>query len=83
MTDKIESKELSEEYCPTKLMVANFYTKPLQGKLFRIFRNRILNLEEDPCTAEHRCQILKQQQDTLQELKSEIAQEPKQDSSAQ
>eukprot|EP00957_Ditylum_brightwellii_P077231 5868909-Ditylum_brightwellii.AAC.1 len=56
-------------------MVADFYTKPLQGKLFRIFRNRILNLEEDPCTEEDRCQILKQQQ--------KIAQEPKQDSSVQ
>ena len=26
------------------MMVADFYSKPLQGKLFRIFRNMILNL---------------------------------------
>eukprot|EP00957_Ditylum_brightwellii_P143909 10966061-Ditylum_brightwellii.AAC.1 len=35
--DKIASGELTVQYCLTKLMVANFYTKPLQGKLFRIF----------------------------------------------
>ena len=35
------------EYCPTKIMIADFYTKPLQGKLFRLFRNLILNLHEE------------------------------------
>eukprot|EP00957_Ditylum_brightwellii_P161299 12281539-Ditylum_brightwellii.AAC.1 len=42
VTDRIVARELTIDYCPTKLMVADFYTKPLQGKLFRIFRNRIL-----------------------------------------
>ena len=32
--DKIKSKEVVVEYCPTKKMVADFFTKPLQGKLF-------------------------------------------------
>jgi len=36
-------------YCPTEMMVADFYIKPLQGKMFRVFRNRILNLPDDPC----------------------------------
>ena len=35
------------EYCPTEMMIADFYTKPLQGKLFRLFRNLILNLREE------------------------------------
>ena len=29
------------------MMIADFYTKPLQGKLFRLFRNLILNLREE------------------------------------
>ena len=28
-------------------MIAYFYTKPLQGKMFRLFRNLILNLREE------------------------------------
>eukprot|EP00957_Ditylum_brightwellii_P062922 4774542-Ditylum_brightwellii.AAC.1 len=48
VTNKIASGELTVKYCLTELMVADFYTKPLQGKLFRVFRNRILNLENDP-----------------------------------
>ena len=32
--DCIDSKEISIEYCPTEDMWANFFTKPLQGKLF-------------------------------------------------
>ena len=27
------------------MMVAGFYTKSLQGKMFRIFRNMIMNLD--------------------------------------
>jgi len=29
-------------FCPTEKMVADFFTKPLQGKLFRYFRDFIL-----------------------------------------
>eukprot|EP00957_Ditylum_brightwellii_P088383 6731900-Ditylum_brightwellii.AAC.1 len=63
-TDRIAPGEITVEYCPRELMVTDFYTKSLQGKLFRIFCNMILNLEEDPCTEETRHQILKQQQET-------------------
>ena len=47
VTDRIEANEMKVEYCPTKMMIADFYTKPLQGKLFRLFRNLILNLREE------------------------------------
>ena len=30
-----------------EMMIADFYTKPLQGKLFRLFRNLILNLRQE------------------------------------
>ena len=32
--DRIESKEVRIEYCPTGEMLADFFTKPLQGKQF-------------------------------------------------
>ena len=31
------------EYCPTEMIIADFYTKPVQGKMFRLFQNMILN----------------------------------------
>ena len=33
------------EYCPTDKMLADFFTKPLQGKKFRAFRDQILNAQ--------------------------------------
>jgi hypothetical protein len=41
--DRINNKELSVEYCPTGEMTADFFTKPLQGKLFFKFRKDIMN----------------------------------------
>jgi hypothetical protein len=40
--------EVSVEYCPTEEMIADFFTKPLQGILFKKFRNFIMNV--DPAT---------------------------------
>ena len=33
-------------YCPTEGMLAGFYKKPLQGKIFRRFQNMILNIQK-------------------------------------
>jgi hypothetical protein len=46
ITDRINSDELSVEYCPTEEMVGDFFTKPLQGKLFYKFRKLIMNLPD-------------------------------------
>ena len=46
ITDLIEKKEVSVEYCPTEDMIGGFFTKPLQGSLFRKFRALILNTDE-------------------------------------
>lgn len=43
--DRINNKELAVVYCPTEAMLADFYTKPLQGALFRKFRSVILGHE--------------------------------------
>jgi hypothetical protein len=47
ITDRIEKKDVSVEYCPTEEMVGDFFTKPLQGPLFRKFRARIMNLPDE------------------------------------
>ena len=44
ITDQIKNGNVVIEYCPTKNMVADFYTKPLQGKLFYKFRDQILGM---------------------------------------
>ena len=46
VTDRINADELSVEYCPTEMMLADFYSKPLQGKMFRLFRSILLNLDD-------------------------------------
>ena len=35
------------EDCPTDMLVADYYSKPLQGKQFQIFRNSILNIDKN------------------------------------
>ena len=45
ITDRIQSKEVRVEYCPTGDMIGDFFTKALQGSLFRRLRDFILNLD--------------------------------------
>lgn len=40
--DKVEQHGIDIVYCPTDLMVADFFTKPLQGNLFRKMKSYIL-----------------------------------------
>ena len=47
ITDRINQKEISVEYCFTGEMVANYFTKTLQGSLFSKFRNMILGIKEE------------------------------------
>jgi hypothetical protein len=44
--DRVDNDELRIEYCPTEEMLADIFTKPLQGALFRKFRNRLLNVDD-------------------------------------
>ena len=46
VTGRIAGGELSVEYCPTMDMIADYFTKPLQGSQFRRFRNVILGIQE-------------------------------------
>jgi hypothetical protein len=42
ITDQLNMKELSFKWCPTKQMVADFMTKPIQGSHFRHQRDYIM-----------------------------------------
>ena len=46
LSDRIANGELRVEYCPTDDMVADYFTKPLQGDKFRKFRKIIMNLQD-------------------------------------
>jgi hypothetical protein len=36
--DRLESEKIDVIFCPTEHMVADFFTKPLQGKLFHYLK---------------------------------------------
>ena len=40
--DRIDIGEIRVEYCPSLLMLEDFFTKPLRGKLFKNFRDIIM-----------------------------------------
>jgi hypothetical protein len=42
ITDRVNMKEISIDWCPTKKMVADYMTKPLQESLFRELRDYIM-----------------------------------------
>ena len=42
--DKVKSGEIEVRYCDTERMLADGFTKPLQGKKFVYFRNETLNM---------------------------------------
>jgi hypothetical protein len=46
ITDLIERKEVTIQYCPTEDMVADYMTKPLTGAKFHKFRKLIMNNEK-------------------------------------
>ena len=47
ITNRIQNRELKVFCCPTNEMVADFFTKPLQGRKFKKFRNVIMNIPDD------------------------------------
>ena len=47
VTDKIKKGYVKIAYCPTENMLGDFFTKPLQGSVFRNMRKIILNMPND------------------------------------
>ena len=44
LKDQVDSKRVKIEHCPTADMLADYFTKPLQGLQFRKLRDRIMNI---------------------------------------
>ena len=42
LTDQVNQRNLSISYCPTGDMIADFFSKPMQGNLFHKFCNQIM-----------------------------------------
>ena len=51
VADRVASGDLRIEHCPTEEMVADYFTKPLQGALFYRMRDHIMNI--DPSSSYH------------------------------
>jgi hypothetical protein len=46
------------EYCPTQEMVADFFTKPLQGAQFKKFRDFIMNVDHSTTSQQDHRSVL-------------------------
>ena len=75
VTNRIHSNEVRVEYCPTEVLVADFYTKPLQGTLFRQFRNFILNIEDSQCDSLNYFNNVRNKMSTQDDDTSSVSQE--------
>ena len=49
--DEVDAKRVRIEHCRTDVMLADFFTKPLQGTPFKKLRDEIMNI--DPSSAYH------------------------------
>jgi hypothetical protein len=58
--DRLATEGIDVVYCPTAKMLADFFTKPLQGSLFRKFRDVVLGYK-------HIDTLLEEEEDTLVE----------------
>jgi hypothetical protein len=47
ITDRIQKKHIKVQFCPTEEMIADFFTKPLQGALFYKFRDAVLGIQAE------------------------------------
>jgi len=56
--DRVDSKEIKIEHCPTEDMIADYFTKPLQGALFIKLRNLIMNVDPNPQEATDQRSVL-------------------------
>jgi len=48
IADLIKRENIQIRHCPTERMIADYFTKPLQGKLFVILRDQIMGISDTP-----------------------------------
>ena len=46
MVEKMEKKKVRMVHCPTTKIIADYRTKPTQGKVFTLHRNTIMGMYE-------------------------------------
>ena len=46
VTERIKDGTVVVNYCPTASMVSDYFSKPLQGSLFRVHRNTLMGVSE-------------------------------------
>ena len=69
--DCVESRDIVIEHCPTLEMIADFFTKPLQGSLFRKFRNLIMNCATDSSDSQAQRSVLSEHESDVVAKKPE------------
>mmetsp|Transcript_13635 Transcript_13635/g.25643 ORF Transcript_13635/g.25643 Transcript_13635/m.25643 type:complete len:126 (-) Transcript_13635:1995-2372(-) len=57
--DRVDAGELNIKHCGTEDMVADYFTKPLQGEKFRRFRDLILGIKDIDSTDQIRSVLSK------------------------
>ena len=63
--DVLRRENIDLQHCPTERMIADFYTKPLQGSLFIKMRNFIMGLDDAFCEERvENCEDLNKSQNT-------------------
>jgi hypothetical protein len=65
VTDRIAAKEIAGKYCPTGDRLAEFFTKPLQGALFKKFRDQIMNVDSATDRLQDRRNVLRSVNETV------------------
>jgi hypothetical protein len=48
VNDRVAAGDVKIRYCPMWVMIADYFTKPLQGSAFRQFRDQIMNVDGAP-----------------------------------
>ena len=60
--DRVNSGEVEIKYCPTGMMIADFFTKPLQGTAYITFRDFIMNADHDSDRGQDHRSVLESQE---------------------
>jgi Reverse transcriptase (RNA-dependent DNA polymerase) len=70
--DSVDSKDIKIEYCPTDDMLADFFTKPLQGHKFRTLRDAIMNIDQGSKYHSGHRSVMNMGENDVQNLETEV-----------
>lgn len=68
--DHVDAGSIKIEYCNTDNMMGDFFTKPLQGKKFKRFRDQIMNIPlNSKYSAEYRSVLNNDEEEVVSDVK--------------